>query len=98
VQPTRFEGAPGGGAVYDAAAIGQRCVVSDIPVNRELSLPGLRTFAAGDADALATAMSEVIAEPAPPRPPPATLEAQGRERRIACGRVLLQALSHARQP
>src|SRR5262249_8695290 len=37
IQPTLFEGAPGGGAVYDAIAVGQRIILSDIPINREIS-------------------------------------------------------------
>src|SRR5262249_24896424 len=36
VQPTLFEGGPGGGAVYDAIAIDCPVIVSDIPVNREI--------------------------------------------------------------
>jgi glycosyltransferase involved in cell wall biosynthesis len=36
LQPTLFEGGPGGGSVYDAIGIGVRAIVSDIPCNREL--------------------------------------------------------------
>lgn len=36
LQPTLFEGGPGGGAVYDAVAMGVPAVVSDIPVNKEI--------------------------------------------------------------
>ena len=36
IQPTLFEGNPGGGAVVDAQAYGVPCIVSDIPVNREI--------------------------------------------------------------
>src|SRR5262249_55024043 len=36
IQPTLFEGGPGGGAVYDAVALGKRVVLSDIPINREI--------------------------------------------------------------
>lgn len=35
VQPTLFEGGPGGGAVYDAIGIGVRAIVSGIDCNRE---------------------------------------------------------------
>ena len=41
IQPTLFEGGPGGGAVFDAAALGVRCIVSDISVNRELEDPNI---------------------------------------------------------
>lgn len=36
VQPTLFEGGPGGGSVYNGVALGVRCIVSDIPVNLEI--------------------------------------------------------------
>jgi glycosyltransferase involved in cell wall biosynthesis len=36
IQPTLFEGGPGGGSVYDGISLGKLCVVSNIPVNREL--------------------------------------------------------------
>ena len=36
IQPTLFEGGPGGGAVYDAVSIGTPVILSDIPVNREV--------------------------------------------------------------
>jgi glycosyltransferase involved in cell wall biosynthesis len=38
VQPTLFEGGPGGGSVYDAVSLGVRAIVSDIPINHELPL------------------------------------------------------------
>ncbi len=36
IQPTLFEGGPGGGMVYNALCLGVCCLVSDIPVNREI--------------------------------------------------------------
>lgn len=36
LQPTLFEGGPGGGAVWNAASLGKPAIVSDIPVNLEL--------------------------------------------------------------
>jgi len=36
IQPTLFEGGPGGGSVYDAISIGNRAIVTDIPVNQEI--------------------------------------------------------------
>lgn len=36
IQPTRFEGGPGGGAVYDAISMQIPCIVSDIEVNKEI--------------------------------------------------------------
>lgn len=36
VQPTKFEGGPGGGSVYDAVSMQVPCIVSNIDVNKEL--------------------------------------------------------------
>ncbi len=36
VQPTLFEGGPGGGSVYDAVSLGVRVIATDIPINLEL--------------------------------------------------------------
>jgi len=36
IQPTLFEGGPGGGSVYNALCLGVPCLVSDIDVNREI--------------------------------------------------------------
>lgn len=36
VQPTLFEGGPGGGSVYDAMALRKTIILSDIEVNREI--------------------------------------------------------------
>jgi glycosyltransferase involved in cell wall biosynthesis len=44
IQSSLFEGGPGGGSVYDAHALGVRCIVTDIPVNRELPINGLVSF------------------------------------------------------
>lgn len=38
IQPTLFEGGPGGGSIYDAISLGVRAIVSDIPINHELPL------------------------------------------------------------
>ena len=36
IQPTLFEGGPGGGAVFDALSLGVRVIISDIEVNKEI--------------------------------------------------------------
>lgn len=36
VQPTLFEGGPGGGSAYDAVSLGLPLILSDIPVNKEV--------------------------------------------------------------
>jgi glycosyltransferase involved in cell wall biosynthesis len=91
VQPTLFEGGPGGGAVYEAVALGVRSIVSDIPVNRELEEFDVVFFPAGDAKALAERMREMLKTPAPPWDPQ-ILSDFGRGRRIACGEMLWDAL------
>jgi glycosyltransferase involved in cell wall biosynthesis len=63
IQPTLFEGGPGGGAVYDAVSLGVRAIVSDIPVNREVRAePGQITyFPPRDARSLAAEILRVAA-------------------------------------
>jgi glycosyltransferase involved in cell wall biosynthesis len=97
VQPTLFEGGPGGGAVYDAVALGTRSIVSDIPVNTEIDEPTVTYFKAGDIGALAAAMEATMAtcDVTPPLADPLELVQRGLERRRACGEVLLEALDCA---
>ena len=61
VQPTLFEGNPGGGSVVDAEACGVPCIVSDIPVNLEIpKCYDTKFFKAGNADDLAAVMESAI--------------------------------------
>jgi glycosyltransferase involved in cell wall biosynthesis len=66
LQPTLFEGAAGGGSVYDAVSLGVPAIVSDIPVNLELG-GEVRYFRAGESIDLADQMREVMNDQ-PPRP------------------------------
>lgn len=52
VQPTRYEGGPGGGAVYEAMGNGIPAVVSDIKINREIDHDAIVFFTAGNPDDL----------------------------------------------
>lgn len=63
IQPTLFEGGPGGGAVYDAVSTRTPSIVSDIPVNREIDIGDVRFFAAGSAEGLAEKMVDVLIHP-----------------------------------
>jgi len=66
VQPTLYEGGPGGGAAYNAAALGIPIIASDIPVNKEIK-EGIRFFKAGSAPALVKQMTaQLHAQAAPP--------------------------------
>lgn len=96
VQPTMFEGGPGGGAVYDAVALGVPCVVSDIPVNLEVDEPDVRFFRAQDVQSLRDAMSIALGEAAcRVIPSPDVLIARGLARRAKCGNILIQAAKAA---
>lgn len=64
VQPTLFEGGPGGGSTYEAIATGQRVLLSDLPVNLEVDGGDVRFFPKGDHAALAQLMKEALGEPA----------------------------------
>lgn len=97
IQPTLFEGGPGGGAVYDAVSLGVPALVSDIPVNRELDGLGLsiRFFDPSNAAALAELMLEHIGGPQSERKHASTLMAEGLERRRAVAKVLAQTIQAA---
>ncbi|CCE22436.1 glycosyltransferase [Methylotuvimicrobium alcaliphilum] len=60
VQPTLFEGGAGGGATYDAVAVGVPVLLSDIAVNKEISIPHVQFFVAGDARHLAVLMEQLL--------------------------------------
>lgn len=96
LQPTLFEGGPGGGAVYDAVAMGVPAVVSDIPVNREIEgYDGLLFFRASDADDMAIKMIGVQ-NLAIKRPDKEKLLSVGRERTQAFGLRLVEAIEFVR--
>jgi len=63
IQPSLFEGGPGGGAVYDAVSLNKPCIVSDIAVNREIDIGEVRFFAAGSQEDLAAKMIEMLVHP-----------------------------------
>lgn len=97
LQPTLSEGGPGGGAVYDAVALGVHSIVSDIPVNLEIADEELVSFFhARDPSSLTLAMRARLAAPTP-RPTSAQLIDQGSVRRARCGNVLLSAIDCARR-
>jgi glycosyltransferase involved in cell wall biosynthesis len=94
IQPTLFEGGPGGGAVYDAVALDVPAIVSDIPVNREIEARGLEFFPAGNAEVLVAKMRTRLATPHQRRNCE-ELIALGRRSRTACGEVLWSAIDFA---
>lgn len=96
IQPTLFEGGPGGGAVYDAVGLGVPALVSNIEVNQEVDCGDVRFFEAGNPDALAQLMRDFLQGEPPKRPEYGELLQSGRERLAKCGSVLLDALDFVR--
>jgi len=96
IQPTLFEGGPGGGSVYDAVSLGVRGVVSDIPINFELPLqPGvLETFEKKNPDDLVEKLS-VMLEASYKRPSPENLYQQSRRSTESLSKRLYQAIDYA---
>jgi len=97
VQPTLFEGGPGGGAVYDAVSLGVPALVSDIPVNRELEGQGFDVdfFDPTNARALADLMVARLRGPQAERKQASALAEDGRARRRAVGKVLFETIQAA---
>jgi glycosyltransferase involved in cell wall biosynthesis len=73
IQPTLFEGGPGGGATCEAVALGQRVLITDLPVNQEIDSGDIRFFAPGDHRGLAKLMGNVLDEVPTRRNDPALL-------------------------
>jgi glycosyltransferase involved in cell wall biosynthesis len=96
VQPTLFEGGPGGGAVYDAVSLGVPAIVSDIPVNREIESGAITYFIPGDDVALSNAMAAVVRSP-PPRPSYAAVWQDGIARKRRLGAAVLDVARKAVQ-
>jgi glycosyltransferase involved in cell wall biosynthesis len=94
IQPTRFEGTPGGLAIYDAVSLGQQVIVSDIPVNREIEQYVNEYFDSNDSQALFFAMSRAAERYVSPRAKELLL-AEGLERRRQCGKVIRAAFARA---
>lgn len=63
IQPTLFEGGPGGGAGYESVAFGIPSIVSDIPVNKELDDETVTFFKTGSPEDLAEKMKMVFESP-----------------------------------
>lgn len=95
VQPTLFEGGPGGGSVYDAVSLGKRCIVTDLPVNRELPPNGLISFFPPKSGAhLAVLMEAALATPHR-SPTPEELYMQSGNYTAVLSKRLYQAIDRA---
>lgn len=62
IQPTLFEGNPGGGIAYNAVSMNVPIVLSDIPVNKELKGDNIYFFKKSDYADLSAKMEELIKE------------------------------------
>jgi glycosyltransferase involved in cell wall biosynthesis len=63
IQPTLFEGGPGGGSVYDAVSTCTPAIVSDINVNREIDIGVIEFFKTGSVEDLAEKMVKMLINP-----------------------------------
>lgn len=91
LQPTRYEGAPGGGSSYEAIGLGLPVLLSDIAVNREVQGAGVTWFRTGDAEDLARQLRAMLASPAVPQDH-ATLRAAAAARLRHTGSTLARFL------
>jgi len=92
VQPTLFEGGPGGGALYDGVSTATPVILSDIDVNREADLGVFEFFRAGSAEDLAQKMVAALTNP-PQRLSAESTLAMLRQRQRQMGEALLQVIS-----
>lgn len=96
VQPSLFEGGPGGGSVFDAISLGVHCIVSDVQVNLELNEPTVTFFKARDPASLAEEMMKALAQHYNRIfPSSAELITSGMNRRRRCGAALLSIINSA---
>jgi glycosyltransferase involved in cell wall biosynthesis len=94
VQPSLFEGGPGGGAVFDAISLGVPCIVSDIKINIELNDTLVDFFKAGDHKSLARKMIEILeTDPAQLRKSRETILSEGRVRSKKCGQAIIEMIN-----
>lgn len=94
LQPTLFEGGPGGGAVYDAIALGVTSIVSDIPVNREIEDEAVLFFRTESAKDMADKMNLILMQQKEPIEKD-VLISKGLTRISKLGDCLLEAIDFA---
>lgn len=92
LQPTLFEGGPGGGSVYEAIGLGVPAVVSNILVNREIDQGDVRYFRAKDASDLAEKIIATLSSNGP-RPDTDELLANSERNLIRLGNEVVRYLT-----
>lgn len=95
IQPTLFEGGPGGGSVYDAVSLGVPVILSDLPVNKEVFADNIWFFNAGNDEDLAAKMIEIM-ETEIIRPSKELLLLRGRRNLSDLGDRLLEAIAYVK--
>jgi glycosyltransferase involved in cell wall biosynthesis len=96
IQPSLFEGGPGGGCVFDAAALGVPVILSDIDINREVEIDNAFFFEAGNGEALAELMM-YFSEREVERVSKEALLSYGQKQAVRLGESLMSAISHTMQ-
>lgn len=94
IQPSLFEGGPGGGSVREALAVGIPAIVSDIPVNREIGDDKVTFFQTGSASDLAKKMDQALKINHAQRSEIATLLESGKVYEKAVGARLIEAIAY----
>ncbi len=95
IQPTLFEGGPGGGAIYDAVSLGIRAIASDIKINYELPLDrdSVVLFKKKNPEDLVDKM-ELFLNAIYRQPPPETLFQQSKQSTINLSKRLYEAIDY----
>jgi glycosyltransferase involved in cell wall biosynthesis len=60
IQPTLYEGGPGGFSVYEAISIGKKVIISNIPINKEISKGNKIFFKANNSNDLYLKLKKII--------------------------------------
>lgn len=92
LQPTLFEGGPGGGAIYDAVALGIPAIVSDISVNKEISGEDICFFAVESPQDMAEKMLSIINRKEVSTKSQEQLISKGERRMEQLGQTLIEAM------
>lgn len=95
LQPSLFEGGPGGGSVYDAISLGVPAIISDILVNREIEKEqNVFYFVAGSETDLANKVGKFLKKEIH-RPDKVELTQKGKWHKRVLGERLLEAIDCA---
>ena len=60
IQPTLYEGGPGGFSVYESISIGKKVIISDIPINKEIKKGNKVFFKANNSNDLYFKLKKII--------------------------------------